>query len=262
MSTAIIQCEGCKKTFTLSGHGKHLRTTTKSACIALRERIRSQLPDESSTEDLSDCDFDDPADSNDFDPPPSSPQSFGGDVFGAYDDDYWDQYDEYQPGLGDDEDEDNEPYHDEDQPPASDDDDDFQDDDDEDAANLEAEHGWEPPANEVEMPMMPPLPTTMTTSLKASRDPTAVRIAARISSYAPKPTSSRTQTALQARRLSPPMEARLVHLWIAPMRLSLSTTHQIRMHHSARAWSSRSRDGRRCEDLARMRSLSCYLLKG
>ena len=144
MSTAIIQCDGCKKSFTLSGHGKHLRTTTKSACIALREQIRTQLSEASGTEDLSDHDFDNP---DDFDPPPTSPQSFGGDAFGAYDDDYWDQYDEYQPGLGDDEDEDNlnELYRDDFQPPASDDDDDLQDEDDEDAANLEAEYGWEPP---------------------------------------------------------------------------------------------------------------------
>ena len=147
MSTAIILCDGCSKTFTLTGHEKHLRLTSKPACAALRQRIRSQDIDS----DASDHDGDDDSDSGDDSPPSSPPQAFTSDAFGEYDDAYWDQYDEYQPAADpDDEDEDENGADGDFQPPAtppSDDEDDFdmQEDEDEDATNLEAEQGWEPP---------------------------------------------------------------------------------------------------------------------
>ena len=150
-TTAIIRCDGCGNTFTLTGHEKHLRTTTKPACVALRQKIQFRPLEEASDQDSAD-------DDHDLDGSPS-PQPFTGDAFGAYDDDYWDQYDEYQPGDPDNEDEDEDGPYDDFQPPATppheadEDDFDMQEDEEEDAENLEAEHGWEPPVNEADRPV-------------------------------------------------------------------------------------------------------------
>ena len=147
MST-FHRCAGCLADFSSSGYERHLRTTTKPACVALRERAQVY---ETSDEDPDEDQLDDPA-----------PLPFEGDALGDYDNDYWDQYVEYQGPDDDSEDTGEAELMDQDDPADLEDDDDGTDEglrfgadeidgeddldlDDEEARNFAAEHGWEPP---------------------------------------------------------------------------------------------------------------------
>ena len=146
MAAPFHRCAGCLGEFSSSGYERHLRTTTKPACAALRSR--SQVY-ESSDEDIADV----PPDGSD-------PLPFEGDALGHYDDDYWDQYIEYQGPDDEDDDPVAEPM-DQDDPADLDEDDEDADEglhfatdetddedrmlDEEEVQNLAAEHEWEPP---------------------------------------------------------------------------------------------------------------------
>lgn len=151
-------CAGCGKSYTISGYGSHLKQTTRPACIAVRNA-------EMGLEDL-----DAPA-SPSAATPPGSPSSHGddddldaaedhaipfeGDHYGAYSAEEFDDFDEY--------DDDQQGPAEESEEERRQEDTESQDDDEVDAANLEAEAGWEPPPPAT-IPRAPAEPTTSTES--------------------------------------------------------------------------------------------------
>ncbi|KAH9856108.1 hypothetical protein C2E23DRAFT_866199 [Lenzites betulinus] len=100
-------CPGCRKHFTITGYDSHLNQTRQPACVA-----------------------------------PAVP--FEGDYYGTYLDDDFDDFDEYGTDPGKDGLE--ELLDDSDEEQRQRDSFEDEDDDNDDAANYEAEHGWEPPA--------------------------------------------------------------------------------------------------------------------
>lgn len=133
-------CAGCERHFTISGFKSHLTQTKKPACIAVRNARTRNAASPSPPADMvppstpaSLGDVADGVDDN-LDPVP-----FGGDYFGDYSADDFDNYDEYDldAGLAEHSSDDEAQYHQERL--------EEEDDEDSDTSNLEAETGWEPP---------------------------------------------------------------------------------------------------------------------
>lgn len=152
-------CTGCGKRFTLSGYDSHLKQTARPACIAVREAAAGlepedpEVPAPPSVASPPGSPSSHSAD-EDIDPAEDRAVPFEGDHFGAYSADEFDNFDEYnnarnasgQASIGDEEERRQEDIE-------------AQDDDEVDAANLEAEAGWEPPPP-ANVPLAPAEPMT------------------------------------------------------------------------------------------------------